>query len=117
VLERGALLLPEAERAADSVSEAPGTVLAIDDEGLEVATSTGSLLFPRVLDADGQPLTREDAARLGIEPGVSLALSEERRARLTQLDAELAKHEPYWTRRLSALDPAVRAKDLESPNP
>jgi natural product biosynthesis luciferase-like monooxygenase protein len=106
VLDKGVLLLPEAERAADSVSEAPGTVLAIDDEGLEVATATGSLLFPRVLDGDGQPLTPEAAYALGVERGKSLELASDRRERLTEIEQALAKHEAHWIKRLSSLDPA-----------
>jgi len=106
VLDDGALLLPEVERAADSVDEAPGTVLAIDDDGLEVATQTGSLLFPRVLDADGAPLTPQEAFRLGVEQGASLVVDPERRERLGALDGELAKSEAFWTRRLATLEPA-----------
>jgi natural product biosynthesis luciferase-like monooxygenase protein len=109
VLEKGVLLLPEVERAADSVSEPPGTVIAIDDEGLEVATATGSLLFPKVLDADGQPLTPDAAFRLGVERGTQLGLPRERRERLTAIDTELAKHEAFWTKRLTTLDAAQLA--------
>ncbi|MBX3272398.1 MAG: LLM class flavin-dependent oxidoreductase [Sandaracinaceae bacterium] len=106
VLPQGALLLPEAERAADSVSEPPGTVLAIDDDGLEVATQTGSLLFRRVLDADGEPLTADAAFRLGVAPGASLVTSPEARERLGALDRERARAEGFWTARLSTLDAA-----------
>ncbi|HJL18848.1 MAG TPA: LLM class flavin-dependent oxidoreductase [Sandaracinaceae bacterium LLY-WYZ-13_1] len=104
VLDDGVLLLPEVERAADSVSEAPGTVLSIDDDGLEVATQTGSLLFGRVLDADGRPLTPQAAFQLGVQPGATLKTAQ--RDRLGELDQELARHEGFWTRRLRTLTPA-----------
>ncbi len=106
VTDRGALLLPEAERGDDSVSATPGTILSVDDDGLEVATATGSLVFPRVLDADGEPLTPQAAFRMGVEQGASLALAPERRARLTEIDRDLARHEAFWQRRLETLEDA-----------
>ncbi|MCB9591959.1 MAG: LLM class flavin-dependent oxidoreductase [Sandaracinaceae bacterium] len=106
VLDKGAVLLPEVERGADSVSEPPGTVLAIDDDGLEVATQTGSLLFRHVLDAEGEPLTPQAAFRLGVTPGASLVVSPERRERLGAVDTERARAEGFWTKRLASLDPA-----------
>ena len=102
----GVVLLPDVEPARDSVSVPPGTIIASDDAGLEVATATGSLLFPRVLDEAGAPLTAEDAARRGLAPGVSLAMSRETRDRLSAIDADLARHEPFWVRRLTSLEPA-----------
>lgn len=104
--DKGAILLPECERGQDSVSEAPGTVISIDDDGLEIATATGSLVFPRVLDADGEPLGPQGAFRMGIEPGKSLTMSAEARARLTEIDADLAKTESFWLRRLRTLEAA-----------
>lgn len=107
VSPRGDLLvLPSVERAADSVNEAPGTILAIDSDGLEVATQTGSLLFPRVLCAEGLPLTADAAARYGLEVGANLRVSPEARGALGDLDAALAPHEAFWTKRLSTLDEA-----------
>lgn len=104
VLDRDALLLPEVERGADSVSEPPGTVIAIDDDGLEVATRTGSLRFPRVLNPDGEQLAPEVAHHLGVRPGAMLRTST--RARLGEVDREMAAHEAFWTRRLRTLQPA-----------
>ena len=101
------LLLPEVDLARDSVSVAPGTVIAFDDSGLEVASATGSLLFPRVLDADGAPLSPEEGARRGLAPGASLAMPRELRDRLTAIDADLARYEPFWVRRLPTLEPAA----------
>ena len=106
VLERGVLLLPEVERAADSTSEKPGTVVGVDDDGLEVATQTGTLLFPRVLDGEGRPLTPEAAFALGVQPGASLVASPSTRKRLGELDRAMAKNEAFWTRRLSTLEAA-----------
>lgn len=106
VLDRGVLLLPEVERGTDTVSEPPGTVIAIDDRGLEVATATESLLFPKVLDASGHPITREAAFALGVRPGAQLALPRETRERLTAIDADLARHESFWIERLATCEPA-----------
>ncbi|MGE0792101.1 MAG: MupA/Atu3671 family FMN-dependent luciferase-like monooxygenase [Sandaracinaceae bacterium] len=107
VLVNGAaLLLPEAERGDDSVSAEPGTVLSLDDEGLEVATQTGSLVFARALDADGEPLTPDAAHRLGIAQGTKLALDASVRERIGAVDADLARGEAHWLRRLSTLEPA-----------
>ncbi|MGF1467099.1 MAG: MupA/Atu3671 family FMN-dependent luciferase-like monooxygenase [Sandaracinaceae bacterium] len=107
VLPKGVLLLPEVERGEDSVSEPPGTVLSIDDDGLEVATQTGSLVFARVLDAEGVPLTPTAAFELGVEKGASLALDPEVKARLRALDETLGPQEGFWARRLTTLDAAT----------
>lgn len=112
VLERGVVLLPEVERAADAATLPPGSVIAYDEAGLEVATATGSLLFPRVLDAEGQPLTPEIGARLGLERGAQLSIGREARDRLTAVDADLVRHESFWAERLTTLEPA-RVPELD----
>lgn len=106
VLEKGVVLLPEVERAADAATLPPGSVIAFDETGLEVATATGSLLFPRVLDVWGRPLTPEQGPELGLERGKRLGLDPDARERLSAVDAELAQHEAFWSRRLTTLEPA-----------
>ena len=106
----GALLVSEVKRGADSVGEPPGTVLGWDDEGLEVATSTGSLIFGGVTSADGSAVSPEEGRQRGIEPGTQLALRPEDRARLSGIDSDLARREPFFVRRLAAAHPARLAE-------
>ena len=50
----------------------PGTVLAIDDRGVEVATGDGSVVVAKMRAASGKKPAVEIAADLGIEVGLQL---------------------------------------------
>jgi len=56
---------------ADAVSEAAGTILGIDAEGLRVAASGGVLKFAKIKAADGggKVTAAEWATRVGLKPG------------------------------------------------
>lgn len=105
VLDGGALLVPEVLPRRGSTAEPPGTVVAADERGLEVAASGGSLRFPRVLDADGAALSAEALRALGVVPGARLELSRERAEALGRADRALAPEERFWAARLEQLAP------------
>ncbi len=106
VLDGAVLLVPEALPGQGSADARPGTVLAAGERGLEVAAADGSILFPRVLDADGAPITVEGLRALGVAPGARLELPPERAEALGRLDRELAREESFWASRLERLAPA-----------
>ncbi|MEM1416107.1 MAG: formyltransferase family protein, partial [Myxococcota bacterium] len=62
------LLLTEAERDLDSVSEAPGTVLSVEDGAAIVATGAGALRVSGFMGLAGEPV---DLAAVGVTPGAS----------------------------------------------
>ncbi|MEO0321479.1 MAG: MupA/Atu3671 family FMN-dependent luciferase-like monooxygenase [Myxococcota bacterium] len=97
------LLVTAAERDVDSVSEAPGTVISVDEGAAIVATAAGALRLLGFTDLEGAPV---DLAAVGLRPGASLVTPAERRAALGELDGTLAASEPFWTRRLLTLEPA-----------
>ncbi len=63
------LRLYGSRRAQDLVSQAPGTVLSLSDQGLEVAAAGGSLLFKKLKAQGGKGPAAEIADFLGIAPG------------------------------------------------
>ncbi len=97
------LLVSAAERDVDSVSEAPGTVLSVEDGAAIVATAAGALRLSGFTDLEGAQV---DLEAVGVRAGASLATSLERRTALGTLDAAMAKNEPFWTKRLLTLEPA-----------
>jgi natural product biosynthesis luciferase-like monooxygenase protein len=103
----GVLLLPEARDGASEVPEAPGTIIAVGDDGsLEIATGRGSLRFARALCREGTLRTPEQLAEMGVVRGAVLPSPDAaRKKELGELDATLAKHEPFWGPRLTRLVP------------
>jgi natural product biosynthesis luciferase-like monooxygenase protein len=100
------VLLPEVIEGSAEKGGEPGTVISIGESGLEIACGSGTLRFPRALDPTGAPLDDDALAALGIRPGARLPTSEPaQRARLSEIDRELAKHEPFWRRRLGQVVP------------
>ncbi|GAB4209888.1 MAG: hypothetical protein OHK0013_29850 [Sandaracinaceae bacterium] len=101
------LILPEVREGAAEVAQAPGTVLAVGDDGsIEVATGKGSLRFSRVLCKEGTLRTPEQLAADGVVRGAVLPSPDPtRRERISRLDRELAKHESFWGPRLTRLAP------------
>lgn len=100
------LLLPEVHEGSAEVAGEPGTILAVSDGTIEVATGAGSLRFPRVLSPVGQALDDAALAKLGVVQGARLPWPDEAEAaRLGEVDQLLAKHETFWSRRLTAVAP------------
>ncbi len=105
----------------DSASPAPaGTITGIDARGLTVCTATREVLLRGVQRLDGTSLSLSDLATLaGLEPGARLpALDEGARKHLTETNGSIAKHEPFWVKRLSTCSPypspyALKSGDAE----
>lgn len=92
--------------SADAGS-APGTVLAIADDGLLVATGAGALRCEAFARACGSPLTPRELARAAsLEVGARFEVqSTQEREALTGLNRDLARSEAFWVGRLTNLEP------------
>jgi amino acid adenylation domain-containing protein/non-ribosomal peptide synthase protein (TIGR01720 family) len=86
----------------------PGTLIAIGDDTLIVATATYDVALHGLLTIDGQSLPAATlAARLGLRVGDRLgALDAARAERLTALYSRLSKHEAFWVEQLAQFQPA-----------
>jgi natural product biosynthesis luciferase-like monooxygenase protein len=102
-----AVLVLEASPLDDVAAAAPGTVLSIDDNGVQVATGHGALVLRKLATVTGEALTPAKACELlGVSVGGKLdALAPEVAERLTALSAELARSEATFIKRLATLDP------------
>ncbi|NOT07111.1 MAG: hypothetical protein HOP28_02805, partial [Gemmatimonadales bacterium] len=120
--ESRAIIVQEASLGERGSGAAPGTVLSIDDAGIQVATGDRNLVLRRLQTLDGTPLSpRDGASRLGIAPGGRFDLPNEASvARLTAVTAATCPHEPFWIDRLETEHPfEVPAAPLRGgvPNP
>jgi natural product biosynthesis luciferase-like monooxygenase protein len=88
-------------------ASAAGTVLAIDEDGIVVATRDGALRLSEFAEPRGKRVAAADVATaLGVAPGARLeGASGALAQRLGALNAELCRSEELWVRRLAALDP------------
>jgi natural product biosynthesis luciferase-like monooxygenase protein len=99
-----AIHVHEAEAVAGVRSEAPGTVVAVDEAALEVTTGQGTLRLRRLATPEGVECSaREAAARLGVGPGRRLEGPDGPTAQaLVDLDARAARGEDQWARILNS---------------
>ncbi len=88
-------------------SHAPGTITFLDANEIRVATGAGELALTAFTKLCGRPITAtEVATELGLAVGTRFdALTPDRSERLTRLNAELAKSDGFWARRLARLEP------------
>ncbi|HEY2900576.1 MAG TPA: MupA/Atu3671 family FMN-dependent luciferase-like monooxygenase [Polyangia bacterium] len=112
--------LAAANKAGAGLS--PGVVGRVADDAFVVGTATGPIAIQAAATLDGQPMTpRALAASLGVREGDVLPLLEATAAqRLSELDAAAARHESFWTKRLTTVHAAnvpasVRATSPDAP--
>ncbi|HOY76714.1 MAG TPA: LLM class flavin-dependent oxidoreductase [Hyphomonadaceae bacterium] len=102
---------------------APGTVVAIDGKGIEIAARDGVLRFEMIATLEGAPV---DLLAIGVRPGDVLAGPQDSAAG-NAADAVLTRHERFWVERLAtsrsptvagvklhtgAAEPALLTRDL-----
>ena len=86
----------------------PGTLLAIADDGLTVATGSEDVRIPRFRTLAGEALSaREAALRFNLREGDILRLPESLSASISAIDARVAAHEGWWIRRLVHCEPGT----------
>jgi natural product biosynthesis luciferase-like monooxygenase protein len=100
-------LLTRAEARPEPSHGSPGSVIAIDDGAVEVATGDGVLALLGLCTLGGQPVSaRELVGRSGVEVGWRFeSPSEVTRQAMTTLDRELGRTEPFWVPRLAEVEP------------
>ena len=112
--EGGCLAVLEARPEEAPTSAEPGTVLAINDHGILVATADGALRITEVATLDGEAIGCTAAAsRLGLAEGRCLApMDTDARAAADDFDAVVTRSERFWSRQpavLAALQPVSDA--------
>ncbi len=98
----GPLLVAGVEVMGRTSGGLPGTVLAVEPGGIEIATATEDV---RVRLADGQ-----DAS--GLVPGLRLPAAVPEADRLASWERSLKRHEGYWAGVLARLAPLAPGTDL-----
>lgn len=93
----GAFAVTDLEVAHADVAHPAGTVVSVADEGAVVAAADGTVRIKALRDSAGEPVAPRSVLREGeaLEP---LATAEA--DRLSELAADLAKHESYFGERL-----------------
>lgn len=95
-------LVPEIEVTDTESTDDAGTVVAVNG-GVQIATQTYDVIFPRWLTVDGQPVTDLDA--IISEGDVIADLDAEHAGQLTEFNKTVVKHEEFWLNRLAKLEP------------
>jgi natural product biosynthesis luciferase-like monooxygenase protein len=97
----GDILCVRSARAIEGPSgAAPGTVLAVVDGELRIATGDGDIVLGGLCDADGRPVSPDLVAGVVLPP-LDDALREELNARIPRI----AKGEAFWAKAFAALAP------------
>ncbi|MCA9977758.1 MAG: AMP-binding protein, partial [Anaerolineales bacterium] len=106
-LGREALLVGTAESLLTSSYQPPGTILAINDDSLHVATLSQPVALHYLTTLTGQPVLLPDLLRrAGLRVGSRLPeLEPETAVMLTGIDSDLCQHESFWRARLATSQP------------
>ena len=98
----------ELEVLPDRSRTAPGTIVAIDEDALVVATATSDVVLAGLATIDGRPMAVGELLHGGLREGARIAgLAPQRSARLTQLCADLAPSESFWIEQLRRAGPTL----------
>ena len=105
IAANGEVLVVKRSEVRDDEGE-PGEVLEVDGE-IVVATADGALALQVFETRSGSEVSVADAvSALGLDVGTTLGLLDDDRAdALTALGRQLARHEPFFARRLATLEP------------
>lgn len=96
-------LVGAAEVTGRDPGPAPGTVLEVTEERIVVATGSAPIALGRLTDLTGAPICPKSVLTVGdtlpsLDPAAAQAM--------TEAMARTIEAEPFWRRRLRALDPA-----------
>lgn len=98
------LLIPTVELLATRSGAPPGTVLALDDLGVTVATGSVDVLLPRLHQLDGRSVGIAELSAIVTAGSRFEPLESTEQARLAEVHLDIGRHEDYWTRRLGRLE-------------
>ncbi|MCX5902362.1 MAG: formyltransferase family protein, partial [Proteobacteria bacterium] len=101
------IIVPKVHILPSSSQAAPGTVVAVDDQGITVATGSRDMRITAAAGIDGACLSmRQLIENFGIKRGHCFTGPEPHAAeRLTRIYNETCRHESYWRGELSSLQP------------
>ncbi|HEY9830739.1 MAG TPA: amino acid adenylation domain-containing protein [Stenomitos sp.] len=107
VIGSSSLIVSKLEVLDDQPKFPPGTVTAIEPSFLKVSTANYSVALHQVLTSDGQELSIPDVvARFGLQVGYRFKdIEPDMVRRIERFDALIAKHEAFWVKRLTTLQP------------
>ncbi len=104
----GSVFIPsETEVLATASTQAPGTLLAITDTAIQIATGSQNLAIHQLLSMEGESLpAAEWMRRCDVQAGQALPnINAEQIQKLSQRDKRYCRHESYWIEQLSAVRP------------
>lgn len=107
VIGKYVALVPEIE-VLDSISvNTPGTITEIEPNLMKIATVSSEVGLRRLLTIDGQPLTvAQFIEQAGVEIGYQIKeLDAGTVDRLSNVNKTLARHEDFWLRELTKIEP------------
>ena len=103
-----ALHVPQLSILDRRAGSPPGTVVAIAEEGLTIATATEDVRIPQFRTLQGEVIpAREAALRFNLREGDLLRILPAVSARLTAAAARVAAHEHWWIRQLARTEPGT----------
>ncbi len=95
-------------KGAAQSDAAPGSVVAVGNAGVTVATASGELVLSQFVDLDGRHVP---LAETGLQVGSRLRYPEKQTLKtVNRLQKELARREAFWRQRLIELTP-LRSRD------
>jgi amino acid adenylation domain-containing protein/non-ribosomal peptide synthase protein (TIGR01720 family) len=105
----GGVVCVSQARIVKHISDLSGQVLAIDKNGLEIATSDGSILFSHIMTLEGITLDSTILSeQYGVRVGLSLPdLSIEKSQYISQYNDTICRHEHHWVKRLTQIIPFI----------
>jgi amino acid adenylation domain-containing protein len=103
------IIFAEAYVSGSVAQSAPGTIIKVNFDSLSVSTVDGEITLCKALTPDGQPISIPDlVARFDLHEGYRFTdLDSDTATRLDELYRITCKHENFWVKRLSSLEPAV----------
>jgi natural product biosynthesis luciferase-like monooxygenase protein len=94
------VIVPELRVTESRSTQAPGSIVSADAQGLAVATADFDVQLPRLETLDGKPLAASPRAGQRFE-----LLDGATAAQITTANAALCTHENFWLRRLETQTP------------
>ncbi|MCP2731317.1 amino acid adenylation domain-containing protein, partial [Symplocastrum sp. BBK-W-15] len=114
------IIIPKIQVLENLSESAPGTITAINDNSLIIATASSDILLNYLITIEGQKLSiPEFVARFNLKIGEQFKdIDIERSQRLENWESLLFKHEKFWVKRLATLNPiAIPYRNRERLSP
>lgn len=111
-------ILPELTVANSSSHLPPGTVTTIKSGFMMVSTASKDIKIRKLLSINGDPITiSEMVEKHDLAEGYCFEEDAETAARIEELDFVICKHESFWAKRLSQLNPLMLTNTITGDGP